>query len=269
MYTTPTSIYIRNWPENDKIGALPNGANIMHSATIERTWIDCNCAIRSGATVSDSTLAYGSCVYENARLWQCSLAPYSSARDHVVAHHATLHHYAVLYENAVACNAEIPGHASVRANADIRHPSHIHVLSGIGSESRYVTVYRAATAPGSDLPWEARIAAGCWCGTVSELRERIENQHEAWPDYEVEDGIDIWQKQYRIVCELAEAAQETWNEAATDERIFRQAPTIHQRHPNWDQRYRFSYYRDGAPSNAEAAAHEIVRFPLTPASADV
>lgn len=252
------------YDENDMTN--PEGLRISPRAKLENVYLESYVRIHDAATITWSRIARGGTVHGQPSIYGSRMERHSNVREAAVVRGATLRPGSTVAANAVLCDVTLPSDASLRYNADVRCSSHVVTISGIGSEARTVTVYRAATRPGSDDPWTAMVVAGCFLGTAADLEERISCIDDAWEDYASDEAL-LWQRQYNGVIEIAKACTDVWNADAAIalSKPSRRYPDTALRHPNWDKRWvpDFSHY-----DNFGDTSVEIITFPTTqPASA--
>ena len=118
----------------------------------------------------------------------------SHVRGHaVIGGHAWIRDNAWIGDNArIGDNAVIGGHAVIRDNvaigdnAEVRKPSHIIVISPIGSRNDYTTFCRSKD---NDII----VKCGCFNGNISEFLEKVNKTH----------GDNKYAAEYRAAAELA------------------------------------------------------------------
>lgn len=100
-------------------------------------------------------------------------------------------------------------------NADVCDSRHALSFGPVGSDGRWVTVYRAYLG---NEKWQALITAGCFTGTLDALERRI-NENLAW-SYDEEDRAP-WERDYRGVIAMGRDRETEWQEqgAPTEEDI--------------------------------------------------
>lgn len=149
-------------------------------------------------------LAERAVVEGNARLNGTS----SVGQDAHVSDHAYLNGATIIGQARIHGSATLYTRAYITGYADISENSHHLVVGPIGSEDRYVNIFRTYPGP-QRKKWSHLILAGCWSGTVKELRQRIMRQEHGWGR---EDEADIvrFGKQYLALCRLAQIYVDKW-----------------------------------------------------------
>jgi hypothetical protein len=125
---------------------------------------------------------------------------------------------AALYGNAVvtgharvhsdAEHVRVGSGATIQGTADIGHTRHYFVIGPVGSENRYVSVFRAFNPSFPDR-WGALVTAGCFLGTPQRLASRMDHDH-AWGEDFYARRKSLWEFEYRTIVELAMARLAEW-----------------------------------------------------------
>ena len=125
--------------------------------------------------------------------------------DATVGRHAIVGPDATVGRHAiVGPGATVGQGATVGPDARVVERHQIITVAPVGSEDRTVTCYRTETGHS--------IQAGCWTGTVDELRARIADPSEAWPDLDPDDR-DRVAAEYAALCDLFAPRVATWHPA--------------------------------------------------------
>lgn len=103
----------------------------------------------------------------------------------------------------------VPEMAVFTYKAYIRNQRDFLVIGPIGSENRFITMYR--TERGG-----AHVVAGCWEGSLKKFRKRIENTELAWDLYEITGAkARRAQSEYRAALKIMKHRAKEWkNERA-------------------------------------------------------
>jgi carbonic anhydrase/acetyltransferase-like protein (isoleucine patch superfamily) len=126
------------------------------------------------------------------------------SEDVVVKGSAYVADYARVFGNAVVGGtARILGRAQIGYEAEVLSDRHWFVVGPVGSENRYVTVYRTRSN-------KATVIAGCFTGTVQELADRVkpEGGH-GWYS-----NVDGHRADYESIVKLAKAREREWKAEA-------------------------------------------------------
>jgi carbonic anhydrase/acetyltransferase-like protein (isoleucine patch superfamily) len=173
----------------------------------DTAWVSDSAWVYGSARVSDTAQVYGSArvygsawVSDSARVYDTAQV-YGSAR---VSDSAWVYGSARVSDTAqVYGSARVYGSAWVSDSARVYDTRHVLTVGPVGSEDRHVTCHR--TTDGH------QIVAGCWTGTVEELRERVNGTPGEW------EGRDAarWRADYLAVCDLFAGRIAEWAEVAS------------------------------------------------------
>jgi hypothetical protein len=106
-----------------------------------------------------------------------------------------------IYPNArVGGNAWVTDYARVGGTARIVSRNDLIVITGLG-ESGTVTAYRTATG--------YEIRAGCWTGTLDEMKANLRTPEKHWPDAD-EATRAQYVAEYRALRKLLKLRIDTW-----------------------------------------------------------
>jgi carbonic anhydrase/acetyltransferase-like protein (isoleucine patch superfamily) len=155
-----------------------------HAVIRDNAWIGDNARIGDNAWIGDNAV-----IRDNA--W---IGDNAVIRDNVaISGHAVIGGHAWIGDNAVigghaviSGHAVIGGHAWIGDNAEVRKPSHIIVISPIGSRDDCTTFCRSKD---NDII----VKCGCFNGNISEFLEKVNKTH----------GDNKYAAEYRAAAELA------------------------------------------------------------------